>query len=226
MSYRSSRGGRAAKRAAQKQLELDRLVHSKSRAWLSANPPRVPSAFELGEWERGSTLDGTYNVDFFGFEERRDRNMKKYWAPQGSVVRVPVMDRRLARMFASNPIQAQPDVVHYLEMRPVRMGLSWNQTRVRWWNWEPINAQVFGDAEADIYSAAGKMLAYLERIRTVLQWFPLDSSAVFSGALTLREFLVWYGELVSAMEEWRGKVRVRYVIPGKTPGDPPEERTR
>ncbi len=173
----------------------------------------------------------TYDVDFFGMHEVEDRYGKR-WRPTGPIVRVPIMDHDQAWRFGSLP---RPQSYAYMQqdilMRPVSWTVRMNDTHVRWYNWEPVWEPVhqmgcFGDAEADIYSAVGKMLVYMDRFRMAFHYMPLDSYSIFGGAFTLREFIVWFEELKAAMQEWRGKIRAFYVVPGKKPGDPPEERAR
>jgi hypothetical protein len=189
-------------------------VHERTRRWLELHPPRVELPVELGRWST-DRLENRYEVDFFGMERRGDR-----WLPRGVIVQVPVMDRRLAlEMWQSAAI---PDAVQVVDFRPVKMRFEHNQTRVTWYNWEPTRG-MYGDAEADIYSAMGKLEAMLSRVPYMHRDFDFVK-VLFAHAE--KDFSQFMRECLDAIGEWRGKVRSYYVVPGRKPGDPPEERER
>jgi hypothetical protein len=86
----------------------------------------------------------------------------------------------------------------------------------------------FGDAEADVYRAAGKVLGFVSRVRLALGGMGVGAYIHVDGGMPVRvgEALGWFDEFTSALEQWRGAVKSVYVVPGAKPGDAPEERTR
>jgi hypothetical protein len=203
------------------QARIAREAPRIARAWLDQHPPRAEPAIEFGKWDHRLPGDRPrYEVEFFGM--RRDGDGR--WRPEQPVVRVPVMDHRHAEMFTTIA-NRMPGYMADIEMRAVRMGMRVNDTEVRWYNWEPTRG-MFGDSEADIYRAAGKVEAFLSRVCQMLRFLPPDEilhTAEF-GPMPAGLGLEWMQELIDGIRQWRGRVGTFYAVPGQKPGDPPEER--
>jgi hypothetical protein len=195
----------------------------KFRSWVERHPARVEPAVELGRWFGDPrTHEGLYEVDFFGMEQRGDR-----WVPRRPVIEVPVMDRHYAQSVLEGSLNFGSRYMQYIRFRPVQMGLSHGQTRVRWYNWEPTEG-IHGYAEADIYRAMGKLEAMLSMFRMVASQSVTASSMLRHSAYGVgmvddaRRFV---DDCLDAIRQWRGGVRQHYVLPGKKPGEV-EERVR
>jgi len=222
------RRGRRLRAEGLRRVKIEEAVRARApefaRAWLDAHPPRPAVPVELGEWSRSPTCGPSYDVEFFGFEKRDDGR----WRPRGALVQVLVYDRRSDSVLGP-PSEIPSFARQTILMRPIQMGLSHGQTRVRWWNWEPTRGAFVGEVESELVRAASKMAAMLGRVKAVA-----EQSGLFRDLLErpgyemamAEEGLRFVGELLEAIEQWSGRARGVYSVPGWRPGDPPEERAR
>jgi hypothetical protein len=208
VTYRSSRGGRAARRREHKAAEMDDRVQARVRDWLLHHPPRVELPLEHGTW-RDHDRDGYDNVYEVEFSEAP--------RPRYPIHRVPM---------APDP----PMLVHMgsaamtlrtFDMRAVEWGAQFGRTRIRWWNWEPIGLP----AEAETYRVASKSIAFMSRCKTLVEWLaqadPRGHRTGVPGDLACE----WWRETIDALESWRGRVASRYAVPSEADPAKPEWRT-
>jgi len=226
MTYRATRGGRAARRRKHKDKEHARELRAGVLEWLADHPPRLYPTIEHGEWQtRGG--DVGYYVEFSAAPR-----------PKHPIYRVPAMP--------ANPRLISPDrlgeisMYEPITMRPIAMGLQAGSTYLRWWNWEPVRGS-FGPAEADIYHLAGKAESFATRCSALIREWNLRSLArqahldmmygeAFHGGPSMRllseHYVDWFDELANAICDWRGKLRTRYVLPPEELGASPEAVVR
>ena len=224
MSYRAARGGRAGRRAAHKaslfEAKVEAEVYRETRAWLAAHPPHVAAPIELGRWRDYASPEGpALEVRFCGMH----RDDVRGWVPDAPIVNVGAALRREPVGFGAGHMSPFPPGERIVQMRPISMRCCVGVTEIRWYNWEPVQG-AFGKAEADIYSAAGHVLAFTRQLRALFDAMPRSEfiRIPFGGHVRVSEAVGWFDDFVTALEQWHGHVKSFYSLPGECPGDPSE----
>ena len=199
---------------------VDALAEEKSRLWMSQHPPRLETPVSLGSWRSPDQdhYESTYDVEF-GPTPR----------PESPVWRVPIMAAPSLRFREARAYDAG-DAYRTFDMRAVQWGVSFGTTRLRWWNWEPVEPE--NDSEVAAYKAASgafnlmlRLTPHIEQLVHLDPWsrsFPWSESGErfpLPGDVALR----YWRESLDLLETWLGLVKTRYVVPGWR--GLPEDRT-
>jgi hypothetical protein len=115
------------------------------------------------------------------------------------------------------------DPMRVLDFRAVPMGLTAGDTRVRWWNWEPILGSLDAKVENEAMRAAHGAHAMMERlephVKMLAEMDPYGSRFMFanpgerhplSGDIALK----FWRESVELLGNWLGLVKTHYTVPG------------
>lgn len=200
MTYRAKASGRADRRRARNEEIRREEVRQGVRSWLAAHPP-IPIEPKLGELHDEGLWARTVRRIVLPPPEPGQRE-----------IRVPI--------FSDSDAWDDPLTQVYQDVLAFRC-ISWEITRgntvVRWKTWEPSRDL---PREAEIYGAMSRLKsAFRDAYPIVRRVFEMSADPrVGVAEAALRE-------LSLAVDGWLGVAHVRYLIPGKRPGDAPEART-
>jgi hypothetical protein len=169
---------------------------------------------DVGEFDRDDFRhENVQELDWCGMERLSDGR----WVPRGRMVQVPILPSILT--LEPGPLTAEAFAMSRLtiDMVPVRMGVSHDRTRIRWWNWYPSRGQ-FEDAtvEADVVRAARKVLALSERFTSFFESNPhvaRDMEVGWGVGWDSLGLLRTMKDYAQALEEWLGLARVHVARP-------------
>jgi len=206
VTYRAKAQSRSARRRAWKEARIESSIKHRTREWLLKHPPRVEMPIEIGGKWHGAPHD------FDRFYEVRFSQTPR---PESPIVRVPIFETGPS-VLVQNNVSSHTGDLRTIDMRPIAMGLSYGATRLRWYNWEPVQGMFDLQAEADIYSNAGKIQAFMSRLSPVIDMIARSAPQyLYSYGFDGPELVEWWRETIDAFDTWRGRVHSRYVIPSK-----------
>ena len=191
---------------------VDDAAKEKSRRHLENYPPRAEVPISLGHWRSPGqeAYDNTYDVEF-----------EPTPCPSSPVWRVPIMADAPTR-FVANARAYDGERFRTFDMRAVQWVCTIGATRLRWWNWEPVQPE--GDPEAAAYRAANgafqmmirltphvEMVAKLDPYGRTFPWSEPGQPFPLPGDVALR----YWRESLDLLGTWLGLVRARYTVPSK-----------